>query len=61
MNEFIVGIIIGFAVGVLAITVACVINATPDAVLREVGIERIAYCCNAHSNWYEIVWKEGYK
>lgn len=26
--------------------------------LHQVGIERIEYCHNVHSNWYEIVWKE---
>lgn len=41
--------------------VVCAIRSTPNTVLRKVGIERIAYCCNAHSNWYEIVWKEGHK
>lgn len=25
--------------------------------LEQVGIERIVPCNNAHSNWYEIVWK----
>lgn len=24
--------------------------------LNSVGIERIAHCSNAHSNWNEIVW-----
>lgn len=62
MNEASVAVLIGFVIGVLTTTVACVINATSDTCLREVGIERIEHCHNTQSNWYEIVWiEEGHK
>lgn len=37
----------------------CLESMRRDKELHEVGIERIEECHNAHSNWYEIVWKEG--
>lgn len=57
MNDACVAGFIGFVIGLVATFIPCVRTTTPNSTLREVGIERIAYCCNAHSNWYEIVWK----
>ena len=61
MNDAFVAGFIGFVIELVVMSIPCVRSTTPDSTLREVGIERIAYCCNAHSNWYEIVWKEGHK
>ena len=59
MNNVIETVFAFFLGALLVFCLACALT-TSNRTLEQAGIDRIAYCCNAYSNWYEIVWiKEG--
>lgn len=56
MFGFLFVVLISVSVGGI-IGGGCTYTINKDS-LHQVGIERIEFCHNVHSNWYEIVWKE---
>lgn len=59
MAGLLVGIVVGATTGAIATYTRMDDKITTEhEMLRAVGIDRVEYCHNVHSNWYEIVWRE---